>query len=147
MCGSVICCDVRKANKFFELQIRGKLDKCPDCGSKAHLESLIYCSQYDEHLHPDFLDFERIDHSIVYTHAECDGCSLHSDGGLNYEECGFASIKYVYQCNKCGVIFDAEKFKIIKNFEDSHEHMMGEFPFYDKELQQKGQDFSRKIGI
>jgi hypothetical protein len=135
MCGSVICCNVDKANRYFELLLRRRVDRCPNCRSKAHPESLIYCSQYDEHYHPDFLDTEVIKYTPMYTHAECSGCNVHENLRVNFEDCGYASIKYVYQCDECGAVFDAETFEIIKNFEDYHRDMMADFPFYEGEFE------------
>jgi len=136
MCGDVLCCGVEKANKFFELLIRRRVDRCPSCRSKAHPESLIYCSKYDEHYHPDFLDTEVIKLTPMYTYAECSGCG-EQESGYNFEQCAYSSIKYVYQCDECGAIFDAETMKIIENFEESHASMLEDFPFYEKEFKKK----------
>lgn len=144
MCGSVLCCYVDKANKFFELEVRSRVDRCPDCKSKVHPESLIYCSKYDEHFHPDFLDTEIIKYTLLYTHAECSGCGEH---GFNFEECPYSSIKYVHQCNQCGAIFGPDTEKIIMNFEDAHADMMMDFPFYEREFGKRSAEFSKKLGF
>jgi hypothetical protein len=148
MCGSVISCNVEKANNYFELQLRSRVDRCPNCKSSAHPESLIYCSKYDEHYHPEFLDTEIIKYTPVYTHAECGGCS-EREAGWDFEECPYSSIRYVYQCDKCGAIFDAGTFKIITNFEDDHLYMLSEcdYSFYQELFEKRIEEFRKRLGI
>jgi hypothetical protein len=132
-CGFTPSCDASGAFKHFELMIRSRIDKCPNCRSKSAPLSLIYCSKYDEYYHPDFLDTESIDHKgVVYTYAECDGCGDRNISGWDYEDCPFSSIEYEYQCTKCGAIFDPETNEIIEKFEDTHADSLTDFPYYEK---------------
>jgi hypothetical protein len=124
MCGPVPSCSSKNVYKHFELAIRSKVDRCPECNSKVFPISLIYCSQYDEYYHPDFLDFESVHEYTppIATHAECSGCS-NSSFGWDYDDCPNTNIEHKYQCSnyeKCGAIFDPETKKIVRNFEEGH---------------------------
>lgn len=134
-CGYRLYCDTGGVWKYFELKINSKVDKCLECNSKCYPLSLIYCSKYDEYYHPDFLDVEVVEvkkglRITRYTYAECDGCGDAELFRWNFENCPYSSIKYVYQCSKCGVIFDPQNNKIIENFEDSHMSYLTDFPYY-----------------
>jgi DNA-directed RNA polymerase subunit RPC12/RpoP len=133
VCGYIPYCDASNVYKHFELAIRSRIDRCPNCNSKVFPISLIYCSKYDEYYHPDFLDYDIIEHGIGdFTYAECDGCGDHNAFGWNYHDCPYSSIEHKYQCGKCGAVFDPEKKIIIENFEDSHHDSMTDFPYYRK---------------
>jgi len=137
VCGYVPSCNSENVYPQFELSIRSRVDKCPNCNSKVLPISLIYCSQYDEYYYPDFLDTEVIDHKgIVYTYAECDGCGNRNMFGWNYDSCPHSGIEHMYQCKKCGAIFNPETRKTIENFEISHRDEMGEsFSYYESNSQ------------
>jgi len=133
VCGYTLHCDSSNVYKQFELSIRSKVDKCPICNSTVIPISLIYCSKYDEHYYPDFLDYEIIEHGIGdYTYTECNGCGDRIFG-WNYDNCPFSSIKHMYQCKKCGVIFNPDTRKVVTKFEDAHADMLAEsFKYYEK---------------
>lgn len=138
VCGYTPFCDTSGVYKHFELTIRSRIDKCPNCKSKSAPLSLIYCSKYDEYYYPDFLDTESIDHKgFVYSYAECNGCGDRRLFAWNYDNCPYASIEYEYQCLKCGAIFNPETKKIVTNFEDAHSDLISEFPYYKKKFQNK----------
>lgn len=133
MCGTVPTIDTEGAFKKLELEIRSRVDVCPNCNSHAFPLSLIYCQKYDEHYHPDHLDFEELEHGFVAnTYAECDGCGDNRMFGWNYDDCPHAAIVYKYQCKKCGAIFDPETNKIVDNFESAHGDFLAEFDYYNK---------------
>ena len=134
VCGYVPHCDSSNVYKQFELSIRSRVDRCPICNYIVTPISLIYCSKYDEHYYPDFLDYEIIEHGIGgYTYAECNGCGEHRMFGWNYDDCPFTSIEHMYQCKKCGAIFAPDTRKIITNFEEAHANMLTEsFSYYEK---------------
>ena len=119
--------------KHFELLIRSSIDKCPNCRSDVVPISLIYCSKYDEYYHPDYLDYEIIEHGIGdYTFAECDGCGDRAIFGWNYNTCPYSNVAHEYQCKKCGAIFNPETNEIIEKFEDAHLDYMKEYSYYEK---------------
>jgi|YelNatPaOPRAMG01_1025707.scaffolds.fasta_scaffold16415_3 ribosomal protein S27E len=134
VCGSVPSCDAQNVYKHFELSVRSKVDKCPDCKAPVFPVSLIHCSKYDEYFYSDFLDTAEIEHGITdFTYVECDGCGDSRAFGWNYNECAYSSLEYKYQCKKCGAVFDPETNKIIENFEETHLYLMAEsFPYYER---------------
>ncbi len=133
MCGDIPTIDTQGVFKKFELQIRSRVDVCPQCNSLAFPMSLIYCEKYDEHYHPDSLDFIEMEHDFVATsYAECDGCGDQRMFGWNFDECPHSAIVYKYQCKKCGAIFDPDTNKIVDNFEPSHRDFLAESLDYYK---------------
>lgn len=134
------CCGDRPSSngsrvyRHFELSLRKRIDKCPNCKQKVSPVSLVHCDKYDEYYYPDFLDYETIEHGYgVFTHLECDGCGDNRMFGWNYDDCPSASLEYKYQCEKRGAIFDPETNKIIENFDDSHFDMLEDsFTYYQK---------------
>ena len=133
-CGEMLYCDSKGVYKYFELKVRSRVDKCPECRSRCVPLPIIYCSKYDEYYHPDFLDTDIIRGEVIYTYAECDGCGDAEVFGWNFENCPYSSIKYTYQCSKCGAIFDPKTNKIIKKFEGAHTSFLTYFSYYRKNV-------------
>ena len=131
MCGDPLTIENQGAFKKFELEIRSRVDVCPQCNSHASPLSLIYCEKYDEHYHPDWLDFVELEHGfLTSSYAECDGCGDHEKFGWNYDERPHADIVYKYQCKKCGAVFDPDTNEIVDNFEPSHKDSLTELDYY-----------------
>ena len=81
----------------------------------------------------DFLDYEIIKVPMP-TYVECDGCDSPDAlvGMGNYNSCTWSSVVYMFQCSKCGAIFDPSKKRILNlsDFIEEHQFDIKMFPYY-----------------
>lgn len=133
VCGERPTFDSTNVYRHFELSIRKRIDRCPACNSEVFPISLIYCSNNNEFLHPDFLDYEEVRNGVVMpTHCECKGCDAHEMLDQNYENCDYSTVESKYQCRECGAVIDSDVQSIIQNFSPSQIDEIEDFPYYEE---------------
>jgi len=112
----------------FVNRLSEKMEKCPKCKSKVFSTFIYNCYQYNESFHPDYLDIDVDEHGIIsHTLAECDGCRIREilANSINYMDCPHCAIKQIYECEKCGTLFEKSKttenyYTIITNLNQEH---------------------------
>jgi len=137
VCGDVVHVQLDSSIQGFILEFKSKAEQCPVCESSVYLTTLIYCSYYRKYMYYDSLDYDIVKKYVLApTYVECDGCESPDAllGMGDYDSCTWSKVVFMFQCSKCGAIFDPDTRRILKvsDFVEAHQADIEMFPYYSR---------------